>query len=239
VGVAGERSGGLVDATLLDAIEDAGYTRSLGECSGRGWSRPVPEAGDRVPAGPHPAANWRRVRADEEAATVTRPPGVRIDGGGIAKGLLADLIAADLAGSRAFAVNCCGDIRLGGSAGRERTLRVEDPFGGEDPLHELSLREGAVATSGISRRSWVGPAGEAAHQILDPRTGRPALTGLVQVTAVAPTGLLAEVYAKAALLSGPDGVSEWLPHGGVTVGDAGEVTVLAARSPVPASAASA
>jgi thiamine biosynthesis lipoprotein len=231
VGVAGERSGGLVDATLLDAIEAAGYTDSFGERSPRAPSQPPPEPGDRAAGRPHPAANWRRVRVDEEAATVIRPPGLRIDGGGIAKGLLADLVAEGLADSEAYAVDCCGDIRLGGGAGRRRTIRVEDPFGGGQPVHELSLREGAVATSGINRRSWVGPAGEAAHQILDPRSGRPAFTGLVQVTAVAPTGLLAEVQAKAALLSGPERAGAWLPHGGVIVGERGEVTVVPERSP--------
>ena len=39
----------------------------------------------------------------------------------------------------------------------------------------------------------------------------------MQATAVAPTALEAEIRAKAALLSGPDGAAAWLPDGGVLV----------------------
>ena len=58
--------------------------------------------------------------------------------------------------------------------------------------------------------------------------GRPAFTGIVQATAVAPTALEAEVRAKAALLSGPAGAAGWLPDGGVLVFDDGQHAVLPA-----------
>jgi thiamine biosynthesis lipoprotein len=156
---------------------------------------------------------------------------VKIDSGGIAKGLVADLVAEELRGHRAYAVDCCGDIRIGGCAGLERKVRVDDPFGG-GPVHELKLRDGAVATSGIGRRCWVAPDGSAAHHILDPASGEPAFTGIVQATALAPTALLAETYAKAALLAGPECAGEWLPCGGVVVRDGGEVDVIAAEQPL-------
>src|SRR3954467_9260833 len=60
-----------------------------------------------------------------------------------------------------------------------------------------------------------------AHHLLAPATGRPAFTGLVQVTALAPTALEAEIRAKAALLSGPDRARDWLPDGGGLVGGGG------------------
>jgi FAD:protein FMN transferase len=220
VAEAGARSGGLVDATLLSGIERCGYRDSL-----RG-QRPVPLAealgshGERAPASPDPAARWRTVGADPEAGTVLRPPGLRIDSGGIAKGLLADLVAAELGAARAYAIDCCGDIRIGGSAARPRRVLVDDPFGGA-ALGELRVTNGAVATSGISRRCWLGPDGTVAHHILDPGSGRPAFTGLVQVTALAPSALLAEVYAKAALLAGSEAAAGRLPHGGIVVHDDG------------------
>jgi thiamine biosynthesis lipoprotein len=81
-----------------------------------------------------------------------------------------------------------------------------------------------VATSGIGRRSWLGPRGRPAHHLLDPATGAPAFTGVVQATALAPTALEAEIRAKAALLSGPAGGERWLAeHGGVLVLDDGSV----------------
>ena len=229
VAVAGAHSGGLVDATLLGRLEDAGYRASLST------GRPAPAAGTLAapaqPAGPDPAAQWQHVQVDAAAGTIVRPPGVRIDSGGIAKGLLADRVGASLRGQRAYAVDCCGDVSVGGRAGLERAILVADPSGGE-PIHELRLRDGAVATSGIGRRSWIAADGTPAHHILDPRSGRPAFTGIVQATALAPTALLAEIHAKAALLSGPDGAAEWLTHGGVLVHDGGEVEVVAAETPL-------
>jgi FAD:protein FMN transferase len=57
--------------------------------------------------------------------------------------------------------------------------------------------------------------------VLDPATGLPAYTGIVQVSALAPTALEAEALAKAALLSGPRGAAGWLRHGGLIVFDDG------------------
>jgi thiamine biosynthesis lipoprotein len=236
---AGELTGGLVDGTLLGEIERAGYRRSLS-----GAESPVPPlplaeamtAAPRQPAGPSPAAGWRRVSVDAATACVVRPPGVCLDPGGLAKGLLADRLAAALASHPAFAIDCCGDVRVGGSAGLARRLLVEDPFGGP-PLHELALRAGAAATSGIGRRCWRRADGSPAHHLLDPARGEPAFTGVVQATALAPSALLAEIYAKAALLSGPERGREWLPHGGVLVDDEGGARVIAGRAPLAAAVA--
>jgi thiamine biosynthesis lipoprotein len=227
VAIAGANSGGLVDATLLEAIERAGYRESLGEGSPIPLAEALASREQRAPAGPQPSSRWRSVGADETAGTVVRPPGVAIDSGGIAKGLLADLLAAGLADHPAYAVDCCGDVRIGGSAGLERRVLVDDPFDGE-PIHELRLREGAAATSGIGRRCWPGPDGRPAHHLLDPSSGEPAFTGIVQATALAKTALLAETRAKAALLSGPERAEAWLPEGGVLVHDGGELEVVPA-----------
>ena len=116
-------------------------------------------------------------------------------------------------------VDCAGDLRLGGEPS-QRPVRVASPFGAEI-LHTFALRAGGVATSGIGRRSWLDARGRPAHHLLDPATGRPAFTGVVQATALAPTALEAEVLAKAAVLSGPAGARAWLPHGGVVVLDDG------------------
>jgi FAD:protein FMN transferase len=235
VAAAGARSGGLVDGTLVDEIEAAGYTGSLDADQPRN-QRPSCPPPLRRAATPSSRADWAAIGVDEVAGTVIRPPGVRIDGGGLAKGLLADLVAEDLAGFGSFAVDCCGDLRLGGRAGADRSILVEDPRGG-NPVAELRLGAGAVATSGTGRRSWVGPDGSPAHQIIDPGSGRPAFTGVVQATAVAPTALLAEVHAKSALLAGPEEAARWLPFGGVLVLDSGEVETVRARAELPTAAA--
>jgi FAD:protein FMN transferase len=224
---AGLRSGGLVDATLVGEIEAAGYSESRDfEKGAERGTTPPPH-----PAAPNPRADWCALGVDEGAGTVTRPPGLRLDPGGIAKGLMADLVGEALAEFGSFAVDCCGDLRVGGTRGREQRILVDDPAGGE-PLHELRITAGAVATSGVTRRAWTGADGRAAHQIIDPRSGLPAFTGVVQATAVAPTGLLAETLAKSALLVGPERAASRLPFGGVVVEEGGAVRIVESLAPL-------
>jgi FAD:protein FMN transferase len=217
---AAEATGGLVDATLVGEIESAGYTGDLHE--------PVPLsealalAPGRRPGSASPLARWREIEVDTTKGVIARTPGVRIDSGGLAKGLFADLAAERLAQHAAFAVDCGGDLRLGGAL---RTVEVTSPFD-DSVLHRFSLADGGVATSGIGRRSWLDASGAPAHHLLDPGTGRPAFTGIVQVTALAPSALVAETLAKAALLSGPASAREWLVHGGVVVFEDGAHEVV-------------
>jgi thiamine biosynthesis lipoprotein len=155
-----------------------------------------------------------------ESGVVRRTPGLMLDTGGLAKGLFADVLAERLATHAAFAVDCAGDVRVGGAARLHRPVRVDDPFGGSI-LATFHLTDAGIATSGIGRRSWLDEDGRPAHHLLDPATGRPAYTGVVQATAIAPTGLEAEARAKAAVLAGPEAATDWLPHGGVIVLDDG------------------
>jgi thiamine biosynthesis lipoprotein len=222
---AARQTGGLVDPTLVGEIEAAGYAEDWsGESLELGTSLAL--APPRAPARPDPRARWSRVTVDGDARTVNRPVGIRLDSGGVAKGLFADMAGEALAVTRSYAVDCCGDLRLGGTDGYERSVEVADPFGRGEPLHEFHLSEGGVATSGIGRRSWAGPDGTPAHHLIDPSTGRPAWTGVVQATAIAPTATEAEYRAKAALLSGPASALEWLGRGGVIVFDDGSHEVI-------------
>ena len=221
-------SGGLVDATLVGELERAGY-------SGHFDGEPVALelalrlAPARTPASPSPRGRWREVRVDAAAGTVTRPPGLRFDSGGLAKGLFGDILAGILGVHASFAIDCAGDVRLGGSSGLARPVQVASPFD-DSVLHVFEVHDGAAATSGIGRRSWLDGEGRPAHHLLDPASGRPAFTGLVQVTALAPTAVEAEVLAKTALLRGPAGVAATLRHGGLAVHDGGRAEVIATAS---------
>ena len=94
-------------------------------------------------------------------------------------------------------------------SGEPSTSRSATRSRGE-PIQTLQLTNGAVATSGIDRRLWRAPDGSPRHHLLDPATGKPAWTGVIGATALAPTALEAETLAKAALLSGPDEAGRWL-----------------------------
>ncbi|MBV9049450.1 MAG: FAD:protein FMN transferase [Solirubrobacterales bacterium] len=227
VGVlAAQRTGGLVDPTLATEIERAGYTRHLA-ADGVPLELGLALAPPRARAAADPAARWRQVIVNRAASTITRPSAVKIDVGGIAKGVFADELAAGLSGYGAFAIDCAGDIRLGGSDGTSRELYVESPFD-DSILNTFTLASRGAATSGIGKRSWLTGDRRPAHHLLDPATGEPAFTGVVQVTALAPSAAEAEVLAKAALLSGPQGAPEWLVHGGVVVHDDRSCAVIAA-----------
>jgi thiamine biosynthesis lipoprotein len=223
VRVAAFLTDGLVDATLVDEIEAAGYRDDLGEPLALETALGL--APPRKPAAPRRPASWQSIEVNLARRTVTRPPGVRLDSGGLAKGLFADVLAARLASHASFAIDCAGDLSIGGAHGVTRPVEVESPFDGS-VLHTFELRRAGVATSGIGRRSWLDRDGRSAHHLLDPSTGKPAFTGIVQVTALAPSALVAEIYAKAATLGGPRAAPAWLRHGGVIVLDDGSHQVI-------------
>jgi thiamine biosynthesis lipoprotein len=223
VGTAGA-TGGLVDPTLVDELESAGYRRDL-RWDSLPLSRALLLAPGRAAAQPRAVAGWSEIEVDRAARTVTRPPGVRIDSGGIFKGLCGDMLAGVLGGHASFALDAAGDLRFGGAAGWRRPVRVTNPFDGAF-MHVFELAHGAAATSGIGRRSWLDAGGRPAHHLLDPATGCPAFTGVVQVTALAQTGVEAEMRSKAALLSGPSGAMDWLADGGLVVLDDGTFRVV-------------
>jgi FAD:protein FMN transferase len=223
VRVAATLTSGLVDATLVDRIEQAGYAADLGDPLA--LSTALALAPPRKPAAAGSPVAWQSIEVNLARRIVTRPPGVKLDSGGLAKGLFADVLAARLVSRSCFAIDCAGDLAIGGADASARAIEVESPFDGRT-LHTFKLRRTGVATSGIGRRSWLGEDGRPAHHLLDPATGRPAFTGIVQVTALAPSALMAEIHAKAAILSGPRRAPAWLPGGGVIVFDDGSHEVI-------------
>jgi thiamine biosynthesis lipoprotein len=224
---AGSLTRGLVDATLVDQIERAGYTEDLRDPLP--LARALALAPARKPAAAAIAAGWRQLEVDLAHSTIARPPGVKLDSGGLAKGLFADVLAERLSGHASFAIDCAGDLAIGGAGEIVRPVDVESPFDGRS-LHTFHLRRAGVATSGVGRRSWLDARGRPAHHLLDPASGEAAFTGIVQVTALAPSALRAEICAKAAILSGPQAARPWLAHGGVIVFDDGSHEAIEPRS---------
>jgi thiamine biosynthesis lipoprotein len=211
-----------VDPTLLGALEEAGYAESRLGVEPASLADALRVAPPRRPAAPAGDAPWAAIRI--AGREVRREPGLRLDLGGTAKGFAADRATAPLAGQHTFAVDAGGDIVLGGTSGTPRAVTVAHPLvDGRGVQFELAA--GAVATSGLGTRIWCTEAGFA-HHLLDPSTGRPAWTGVIQATAVAATGVEAETLAKTALLSGPERGRELLESaGGVLVLDDGEVVL--------------
>ncbi|GGV42887.1 FAD:protein FMN transferase [Streptomyces griseoflavus] len=132
----------------------------------------------------------------------------RLDPTGIVKGWATERAARRLAaaGASGVSVNGGGDVQLLGAPGAGRPWRV----GVSDPLRPGGLAavvsaagadEVAVATSGTAERG---------DHIVDPRTGRPAVTDLVAVTVVAPRLTWADCWATAAFAMGSREGLRWL-----------------------------
>ncbi|MFZ1154166.1 MAG: FAD:protein FMN transferase, partial [Solirubrobacteraceae bacterium] len=179
----------------------------------------------RRPARAHPAQHWREISVDDRNATIRRPAGIKLDTGGTGKGLCADAVAYRLRQYTRFVVDCGGDIAIGGVGVQLEPyeVEIEHPLTGET-IRTVRVAAGGVATSGLNVRVWADTKGGFAHHLLDPASGLPAWTGLIGVTALAPTALEAETLSKAALLLGPLGARRVLAeHGGLVVHDDGDV----------------
>jgi thiamine biosynthesis lipoprotein len=200
---AARRTGGRFDPTVLGDVVRAGYASSFERSSYGEDDRRPDDRGRGVD----------RIEIDTAADLVRLPEGVGFDPGGIGKGLATDLVIDELRGRGigGACVNLGGDLRVTGRSphGTGWTVSVADPFDGSHRC-TISLQEGAVATSGRTRRTF----GDGAHHLIDPSTGRPARSGLASVTVVASSAWAAEALAKAAFMAGPVAGPEVLEEAG-------------------------
>ena len=225
---AAQRSGGLVDPTLVRALERCGYDHSLDGVEPASLQEALAQAPPRRSARPDPAARWQRVTVDDQAGTITRPPGVMIDTGGTGKGLCADAVAIRLAGYTRFVVDCGGDIAVGGVGAQLRPyeIDIEHPLTRRS-IGSIKIARGGIATSGLNVRLWRQEDGGYAHHLLDPSSRSPVWSGLIGATALGGSALEAETLTKMALLLGPEGARRVLAkRGGVVVHDNGEVEAI-------------
>ncbi|HKA49897.1 MAG TPA: FAD:protein FMN transferase [Candidatus Dormibacteraeota bacterium] len=182
-------SGGLVHAGVLGSMLAIGYSRPLR----LGPTKTALEGAEPLPPLPE------LLQVEEGRARLRA--GAGIDLGGIAKGWLADRLADELG------ENCL--VNLGG----DLFARGVGPVGDGWPVGlggvTVLLSDQGAATSGTWRRAWAVGA-DRLHHLIDPRTGRPAVSDLAEVSVVATRAVDAEVHAKAALLLGSDRAPAYL-----------------------------
>lgn len=185
---AGRLTGGIVDVTRLD-------DRLRAEGS------PVP--------GPSVEHAWRLVSAGSREHTMERAPGLRFDLDGIGKGWLADRALDLLAAHPGAAVDADGDVAIRVASGGPWEIGVADPrddsllavvvLGVDGPAARCTPgSRWGVATSGTTVHRF----GARSHHLIDPRTGEPAETDVVQATVIASGAAVAEVLAKSAVILG-------------------------------------
>ena len=172
-----DRTRGLFDPTVHDAVVAAGYDRTF---------EALPVDGPRSP-GKHCGGS-----VEIDGRWIRLAPGVRLDLGGIAKGYAVDRAVALLARSGPCLVNAGGDLAVSGGAW---------PVAVDGAGLTLELGCGALATSGRDRRRWQ-RGGAECHHLIDPATGLPAETQILHATVVAGRAVEAEVLAKTLFLGG-------------------------------------
>lgn len=229
-------SDGLVDPTILDDLERAGYVDSRDGQTPAPLAAALAGAPVRRPAAARRPARWASIAIDPSRSTVQLPADGRLDLGGSAKGLAADLAAELLSRHGSYAVDAGGEIRIGGVEPVPRAVHVRHPLH-DDVAHSFAVTSGAVATSGLHTRVWRTDRGFA-HHLIDPARGTPAWTGVIQATALAPTALEAETLAKSALLRGPQAGRDLLArHGGALILDHGRLLLAGGLATTPDRAA--
>ncbi len=193
-------SDGVVDIAWLDA------RLAAERCGGQ----PADPAVDRA---------WSLDRGSRETH-VLRQVGLRFDLDGVAKGWLADRALGRLASFPAAVVDADGDIAIRLGPGRRWRFGVADPRFRHVDLVELDLigsvhggRRFGLATSGTSIHRWV-HGDLAAHHLIDPRSGAPARTDVIQATVLAGTAREAEALAKTAVILGSDAALDLLGQPG-------------------------
>ena len=220
---------GAFDPTVHDTLVRAGY--------GRPFAAGPTEPGAAVDV-PGPAA----IECDPSTGLVHAPAHVRVDLGGIAKGHAADLLVRDLLerGATGAAVTIGGDTAVGGRCPFADAWPIVADLEPSEPV--AHLERGGFCFSTTQRRRWVTAAGPA-HHLIDPRTGRPADSGVTTAAIAASTAAAAEVFATACVVVGWPAarqLAEGAGLSGFVVTDLGErhdIGVLAQNPPESATRA--
>lgn len=149
---------------------------------------------------------WR----DDPPAIRKRTATTEVDLNSVVPGWVADQAATILRqqGIADFLVDMGGELYAGGRAARGQpwVVAVETPQEtGRAYLRTLHLQDEAISTSG-SYRDYFELDGRRYSHLLDARTGHPVSHGIVSVTVVASSGLLADGWSTALLVLGwPEG----------------------------------
>jgi thiamine biosynthesis lipoprotein len=151
--------------------------------------------------------DYRKVKTDAAAHTVTIAKGMRIDLGGIAKGYAVDRAAGVLkaAGLTSFLAQAGGDLYGAGTKpdGSPWVSGIQDPRADQGVYFAIiELTNHAFSTAGDYARAFI-LGGKRYHHIIDPRTGYPA-TACRSVTVWAGDAFTADAIDDAVFILGPE-----------------------------------
>lgn len=143
-------------------------------------------------------------RIEFNAHGLTMPAGMQLDFGGIAKEYAVDSVAYNLADrypGLSVLVNFGGDIACPIAKSTPWQVGIEDPQHLDHAAKVLAISQGALATSGDTRR-FIEVDGQRYGHIVDPRTGYPVVGAPRSVTVLGPNCVTAGMLATMAMLQG-------------------------------------
>ncbi len=192
----GQQSEGAFDITVEPLVRAWGFI---------GGPRRVPS--DSEAAAAFRLVGARRLHFDPAARTMRFDlEGMKIDLGGIAKGHAVDAAADTLRanGVTDALVNISGNMRaIGTPAGSDHwRIGVRDPRDRMPYFARLDLRAGEGISTSAKYEQFVAKDGRTYGHIMDPRVGHP-VEGLIAVTVVAPTAMIADGWSTSLFVLGP------------------------------------
>jgi thiamine biosynthesis lipoprotein ApbE len=162
------------------------------------------------------AVGWNKLRLDPDEMTLAKSdPALALDLGSILQGYAVDQIAGilDAEGCSQYLVEVGGELRARGAW----TVAIENPAASDRPLQVLTLKDSALATSGLARaRRTLGNL--SVSHLISAQTGRP-VEGSAEMCSVRmktcleadawATALLASPWPQARDLAQQEGVEAW------------------------------
>ncbi len=214
----GESTGGALDITLTPVIRAWGFL---------GGDYRVPE--DDQLEQLLELVDYSKIVT--EGQRVTLPEGMAVSFGAVAKGYTGDLLMELFKnqGLDSAIVTLGGNVQALGKKpdGSRWNVAIQSPFG-DDTLGTIQVENSAVVTSGGYER-YFEQDGQTYWHIIDPATGKCADNGLVSVTIVCQSGLVADGLSTALFVMGlDDALDYWKTSGGfdaVLVTDDGRVYI--------------
>lgn len=189
-------SGGAFDVTVGPLLDLWGFYRNEGVLPD---DAAIQKALEKV--------GMDKVSIDEEAQLVRySAPGMRIDFGGIGKGLALDRAAYVLreqgVNSAILHAGTSTVVVVGAPPDKaDWTVRLRSPYNERsEHLDEVLIRNESLSTSSGSEK-YFELEGQRYCHIFDPRTGRP-VEGVLSVTAIAPTGMESDALSTAFFVMG-------------------------------------
>ena len=155
-------------------------------------------------------AGWPLLGFDRDACTVTRSADVTLDAGAFGKGEALDRVrAAERVHAGGWLIDFGGQVAVsGGAAGTAWPVGLAHPAHRDQPVAELLLAAGSLATSGGSERALTLEGGDLVGHILDPRDGLP-IDRKASVAVWHANAFTADVLSTALYVMGPDAGLEW------------------------------